>query len=187
MALVIKGLNLNGGSGSSSYDDTALSARVSALEDAPSAFPAVTWENSHQIMSVGYDSTAHGWTWKMTPNDGGCEIIEIIPNENENITNWHREIGHTLARDYVKALKEKRPIRIVLHSTQAAEVDANGPFGFATIVFELSSYMMDVNDEDRVLVMRFVNPILGANTGNVVVYHAYNDTSGTYAGYMERE
>lgn len=186
MALVIRGLNLNGG-GSSSYDDTALSARVSALENAPSEFPAVTWENSKQIMSVGYDSTAHGWTWKMTPNDGGCEIIEITPNDSENMTNWHREIGHTLVRDYVKALKEQRPLKVVLHSTQAAEVTANGPFGFATIVFELSSYMMDVNDADRVLVMRFVNPILGANTGNVVVYHAYSDTSGTYAGYMERE
>lgn len=170
------------------YDDTELTARVTALEESPSDFPSVTWEDVGYILTVGYDTTKHEYGWLKRSNQGGRYVIDVTPNSNETISNWRREFQHTLVRDsFVKALKDNRPVQVILHNTQAGEVEANGPFGYATMVFNLASYMFDVNDDSRLLIARFVNPIFGATAGNVIVYHAYADTTGQYAGYMVRE
>lgn len=170
------------------YDDTALAARVTALEENPSSFPEVTWQETDYIMTVGYDTEKHGYNWMLKSNQGGRYIIDITPNSDETISNWRREFQRTLMRDsFVKALKDNRPVQVVLHNTQAGQVSANGPFGYATSVFYLASYMFDINDENRLLIARFVNPILGATSGNMIIYHAYDDTNGQYAGYMVRE
>lgn len=170
------------------YDDTELTARVTALEESPSDFPSVTWEDANYVMTVGYDTTKNEYGWLKRSNQGGRYVIDVTPNSNETIMNWRREMGHTLVRDdLVKTIKDNRPVQVVLHNTQAGEVEANGPFGYATMIFYLASYMFDVNDENKLLIARFVNPILGANAGNMVIYHAYADTTGTYAGYLTRE
>ena len=211
MALIVKGLNLSGvdndtiyddsalvervtalegkTDNDTIYDDTALTARVTALEESSSvSFPEVTWQETDYIMTVGYDTEKHGYNWMVKSNQGGRYIIDITPNSNETISNWRREFQFTLMRDsFVKALKDNRPVQVILHNTQAGEVEANGPFGYATMVFNLASYMFDVNDDNRLLIARFVNPIFGATAGNVIVYHAYADTTGQYAGYMVRE
>ena len=210
MALLIKGLNLSGVDNDTIYDDTALTARVAALEDktdndtvyddtaltarvaalegASTTFPPVTWQETDYIMTVGYDAEKHGYNWMVKSNQGGRYVIDITPNSNETISNWRREFQSTLVRDsFVKALKDNRPVQVILHNTQAGEVEANGPFGYATMIFNLASYMFDVNDDSRLLIARFVNPIFGATAGNVIVYHAYADTTGQYAGYMVRE